>query len=98
MRWGRATKLREHDDISGSTLRTVHLCRAVPLLFLIHPPLEAGLVDPLGGTSTATGLHPFSIVVIFHSGKANPAAPPEKQQNTSKWYTFKSVESNISLC
>jgi hypothetical protein len=83
------TKLWEDDDVSGSTLRTEDFSRAVPSLFLVHPPLKTALVDPFGGSPTLTRLDPFSLIVIFYSSKADPAALPvcEKDRGMKLLYT-----------
>ena len=40
------------DTVSVSALGTRHLGRHVAFLLLKHPPLDAGLVDPLGCSAT----------------------------------------------
>lgn len=75
------TQFGKDDEVFCVALWAGHTGRAVAPLLLIHPALQAGLVNPLGGAAAATRTHPLCCAVVFVCGKAYPATP-EKQTHT----------------
>lgn len=76
------TQFRKDDEVFCIALWAGHACCAVAPLFLVHPALQAGLVDPLGGAATATRAHPLCCAVVLVRGKTHPTAPKNKRTPT----------------
>ncbi len=77
------TKFGKDDEVLCIALWAGHACRAVASLLLVHPTLQAGLVNPLGGTAAATWTHPLCCAVILVCGEAHPATPKNKKHITT---------------
>lgn len=76
------TQFGEDDEVLCIALWAGHARCAVAPLFLVHPALQAGLVNPLGGAAAATRAHPLCRAVVLICGEAHPAAP--ERTNTHK--------------
>lgn len=72
------TQFWKDDEVFCIALWAGHTCRAVAPLLLVHPALQAGLVNPLGRATAATRTHPLRRAVVLVCGKAHPAAPKNK--------------------
>lgn len=72
------TQLGKDDEVFCIALWAGHTCRAVAPLLLIHPALQAGLMNPLCGATAATWTHPLCRVVVLVCSEAHPAAPTDK--------------------
>lgn len=69
------TQFGKDNEVFCIALWAGYTCCAVASLFLVHPALQAGLVNPLGGAAAAARANPLCRAVIFVRGKAHPAAP-----------------------
>ena len=72
------TQFGKDDEVFCVALWAGHACRAVAPLLLVHPALQAGLVNPLGGAATVTRTHPLCCAVVLVCGEAHPAAPKKQ--------------------
>lgn len=71
------TEFRKDDDVLCVALRTGHFGCAFSLLFLVYPPLETKLMDPLGGSLTPTRPDPWGTTIIILSSETHPAGFPK---------------------
>lgn len=86
------TQFWKDDEVFCIALWAGHTCRAVAPLLLVHPALQAGLVNPFGRAAAATRTHPLCRAVVLVCGKAHPAAPKNKhtypQAGWRQWSTY----------